>query len=55
MLVAGQRVADQHRIGAIGIERAVGLVGDLERAKFDAGVELQRPVGAETHDKRVCG
>ena len=32
MLVAGQRVADQHRVGRVGVERAVGLVGDLERA-----------------------
>ena len=45
-MVAGQRVADQHRVAAVGVERAVGLVGDLERRKLDAGVELQRPVDA---------
>ena len=33
VLVAGQRVADQHRVAALGIERAVGLVGDLERRR----------------------
>ena len=54
VLVAGERVADQHRIGALGIERAVGLVGDLERRELDAGVELERLVGAEIGDGRVA-
>jgi len=44
MLVAGKRVAEQHRIGAIGVERAVGLVGDLKRRKLNASVKPQRPV-----------
>jgi len=43
-MVAGQRVADQHRIAAVGVERAIGLVGDLKRRKLDAGIELQRPL-----------
>ena len=33
VLVAGERVADQHRIAALGVERAVGLIGDLEGAR----------------------
>ena len=41
MLVAGERVADQDRVAALGIERAVGLIGDLERRQIDAGVEAQ--------------
>ena len=56
VLVAGERMADQHGIGALGIERAVGLVGDLERRELDAGIELERLVGPET--RRVsdsCG
>ncbi len=55
MLVAGQRVADQDRIAALGIERAVGLVGDLERRKLDARVEPQRLVGAKAHQLRTRG
>jgi hypothetical protein len=51
-MVAGQRVADQHRVAALRIERAVGLVGDLERRKLDAGIELERPVLAEIRDQR---
>ena len=54
MMVAGQRVADQHRVGALGVERAVGLVGDLERRELDAGVELERTVGAEPRHRRVA-
>ncbi len=53
MLVAGESVADQDRVGAFGIERTVGLIGDLERRKIDAGVEPQRLVGAEAHDRRM--
>ena len=54
MLIAGERVTDQHGIGALGVERAVGLVGDLERRKLDAGIELQRIVGAEPRDQRIA-
>ena len=46
VMVAGQRVAEQYCVAAVGVERAVGLVGDLERRKIDAGVELQRPADA---------
>ena len=53
MLIAGERMADQHGVGALGIERAVGLVGDLEGAKVNAGIEPQRLVGAEAHDRRM--
>ena len=53
VLVAGERVAHQHGIGALGIERAVGLVGDLEGCELDAGIELERLVGPEAHHKRL--
>ena len=53
VLIAGEGVADQHRIAALGIERTVGLVGDLERCEVDAGIEPQRTVHPETHDRRM--
>ena len=53
MLVAGQRVAYQNGVAALGVERAIGLIGDLERGKLDAGIEPQRLVGAELHDQRT--
>ena len=53
MLIAGQRMADQNRVGAIGVELAIGLVGDLERGEIDAAVEPQRLVGAEQRDLRA--
>ncbi len=53
MLVAGQRVADQNRIAARGIEDAVGLVGNLEWGEFDAGVELERLVRPKMGDKGI--
>ena len=53
MLVAGQRVTHEHGVALRRIERAVGLVGDLERREIDAGIELQRLVGAKTHHLRM--
>ena len=52
VLIAGQRMADQDGVGAIGIEFAIGLVGDLERREIDAAIELQRLVDAELRDQR---
>jgi hypothetical protein len=52
MLVARQRVADQDRVGPVGVELAIGLVGDLERCEIDAAIELQRLIGAKARDKR---
>src|SRR3546814_8239143 len=49
VLVAGQRMADQDRVGALGIQSAVGLVGEGEGAEGDAAVERQRHVAAELH------
>ena len=37
----------------VGIEFAVGLIGDLERRKIDAAIELQRLVRAEHRDLRT--
>src|SRR3546814_7790720 len=42
-------MADQDRVGARGIQRAVGLVGEGEGAEGDAAVERQRHVAAELH------
>ena len=52
MLIAGQRMADQNGVGAVRIEFAIGLVGDLERRQIDAAIELQRLVGAELRHQR---
>jgi hypothetical protein len=53
VLIAGQRVTHQYRIAARGVERAVSLVRDLKWRDGNAGVELQRLVGAKAHDKRL--
>ena len=50
MLVAGQRVADQHDVGLRRIEHAVGLVGDRERRELGAAIELERLVRRKMHD-----
>ena len=52
VLIAGERMTDQHGIRALRIERAVGLVGDLEGRKLHAGVELERLVGPEMGNER---
>ena len=43
-LVPGQRMADQHRVGALGIQRAIGLVGDADGGEIDAALQLQRRI-----------
>ncbi|MGY3470869.1 hypothetical protein ACVW0I_007740 [Bradyrhizobium sp. LM6.11] len=53
MLVAGQRMAEQNSVGAIGIEHAIGLIGDLERAEIDTAIEPQRLLRAELRDLRA--
>ena len=53
MLVAGQRMADQNGVGAVRIQFAIGLVGDLERRQIDAAIELQRLVHAELRELRT--
>jgi hypothetical protein len=53
VLVAGERVAHQHRIGAIGIQGAIGLVSDLQRAELNAGIEFERPVRPKTGQRGV--
>ena len=42
VLVAGQGVADQDGVRALGVERAVGLIGDRDRGRGDAAIERQR-------------
>jgi hypothetical protein len=57
VLVAGERVADQHCVGARGVEAAVGLVGDLPGRERHAGVEGERLVAGEARDgaRRLVG
>ncbi len=52
MLIERQRMADQNGIGALGVELAIGLVGDLERREIDAAVELQRLINSELGNLR---
>ena len=47
MLVERQRMADQHGVGLVGVQLAIGLVGDLERREADAAIELERRIVAE--------
>ena len=47
VLVAGQRMADQDRVRPVGVERAIGLVGDRERPEIDAAIEPQRRLDEE--------
>lgn len=51
VLVAGQRVADKDRVGPRFVEFAIGLIGDLEWRQHSAGIEPQRLVLAEAHDR----
>ena len=53
VLIAGERVADENGIAALGVECAVGLVGDLQRGKIDAGIQAQRIVRAKAYDQRM--
>ena len=39
-----QRVAHQHRVGARGIQRAIGFVGDVERRQLGAAAQADRLV-----------
>jgi hypothetical protein len=41
VLIAGQGMADQDRVGTFGVQLAVGLVGNLKRREIDAGIEAQ--------------
>jgi hypothetical protein len=47
-LVAGQGVADDDDIALVGVERAPGLVGDLDVFERAAAIQLQGPVGVAT-------
>ena len=42
ILVAGQRMADEDGVRARGVQRAIGLIGDRERAEIDAAIQRQR-------------
>ena len=57
VLVAGQRVADQDRVLAVAVERAVGLITDLQEIDAVTGIEQKRLVRAEARDqaRRVVG
>ena len=53
MLVAGERMADEDRVAAFGIERAVGLVGDLQRTEIEARIKAQGIIRAKANDQRM--
>ena len=53
VLIAGQRMADQNGVGTVGVEFAIGLVGDLERGEIDTAIEPQRLVRAEHRHLRT--
>lgn len=53
MLIACQRMADQDRIAARGIELAIGLIRDLERREVEAAIKMERCVAAEHRDLRA--
>ena len=55
-------MADQNGVGAVGIELAVGLIGDLERRQIDPAIQPQRAVRPESappaksaDPPRACG
>ncbi len=48
MLVARQRMADKHGVGPVGVERAVGLIGDGERREAHPAVERERRFRTES-------
>ena len=51
VLVAGQRVADEDGVGLVGVQRAVGLVGDLEVVEPVPGIEQERLVRAKARTR----
>ncbi len=55
VLIAGQRMADQDGVRALGIERTIGLVGDLERREIDARVELRSGSSGPKRTSGECG
>ena len=46
-LVAGQRMADQHRVAACGVQLAIGHIGDGPRRQRAPAVQRERLVGPE--------
>jgi hypothetical protein len=54
VLIAGQSMADQHRVRTLRVERPICLIGNLEWRELHAGVELERLVGSEPGDQRVA-
>ena len=55
MLIAGQRVGDEHRVGGVGVERPVGFVGDLDPAQHlpEASVSGAASVTRRSRPKRM--
>src|SRR5262245_47441037 len=53
MLVSSERMANQHRVGTLRVERSVGLVGNLEWREVYAGVEPERLVGSKIGHQRL--
>ena len=53
MLIAGERMANQDRVRTLGVERAVGLIGNLKWDQLHAGIELEWLIGAKMSDRRL--
>ena len=53
VLIAGQRMADQHGIAALSVQLAVSLIPDLQRPEVDPGIQPQRIVRREAHNQRM--
>jgi hypothetical protein len=50
VLIAGQRMTDEHEVRLVGIQRAVGLISNGEGREALAAVERQRLVLTEVDD-----
>ena len=62
MLVPGQRMTDQDRVGAVDVGLAIGLVSDVDLFKPRSAIKRQRPQSdvtrqaeplVEKHGRRV--
>ena len=53
VLIARQGVADEDGVGLVGVQRAIGLVGDRQRKDIHAGVRRQRLALREPDHKAV--
>jgi hypothetical protein len=53
VLIAGERVTDQDGVTALGIQRAVGLISNLQRPEIDAAIEPKRVTRRKADHQRM--